>query len=232
MTSATIAVPAATEPWVLPSKGRVGMLCLIVAESAVFIIFVVAYLYYVGQSLSGPLPRDVLRAADLHQHLPAREQPDDFGGGARARTRAHGGVQGLVAGDDRPRRDLSRRHGARVVPADLRARADDPDQPVRHHLLFAGRAARVASDLRTRDARAGDGVLVARLSAPRARRAHAPASPCTGTSSIGCGSSCSRWSTSSAAEDEDGTRPWLPHTVRNSPRRRWCCRRRPRIRWR
>ena len=33
-------------------------------------------------------PRDVLRAADLHQHLPAREQPDDFSGGARARTRA------------------------------------------------------------------------------------------------------------------------------------------------
>ena len=59
MTSATIAMPATTEPWVLPSKGRVGMLCLIVAESAVFVIFIVAYLYYAGQSLSGPLP-DVL----------------------------------------------------------------------------------------------------------------------------------------------------------------------------
>ena len=56
--AATIAVPP-TEPWVLPSKGRVGMICLIVAESAVFVIFIVAYLYYAGQSLTGPLP-DVL----------------------------------------------------------------------------------------------------------------------------------------------------------------------------
>ena len=57
--AATVAAPA-TEPWMLPSKGRVGMLCLIVAESAVFVIFVVAYLYYLGQNLSGPLPADVL----------------------------------------------------------------------------------------------------------------------------------------------------------------------------
>jgi len=38
----------------------VGMACLIVAESAIFIIFVVAYLYYLGKSLTGPTPRDVL----------------------------------------------------------------------------------------------------------------------------------------------------------------------------
>ena len=36
------------------------MACLIVAESAVFIIFVVAYIFYLGKSLSGPSPRDVL----------------------------------------------------------------------------------------------------------------------------------------------------------------------------
>src|ERR1700677_3239846 len=42
------------------SKGRVGMMCLIVAESAIFTIFVVAYLYYLGKSLSGPFPRQVL----------------------------------------------------------------------------------------------------------------------------------------------------------------------------
>jgi cytochrome c oxidase subunit 3 len=46
--------------WVLPSRGKVGMACLIVAESAIFTIFVVAYLYYVGKSLSGPTPREVL----------------------------------------------------------------------------------------------------------------------------------------------------------------------------
>ena len=33
---------------------------LIVAESAIFTIFVVAYLFYVGKSLTGPTPREVL----------------------------------------------------------------------------------------------------------------------------------------------------------------------------
>src|SRR5262245_22956870 len=36
------------------------MACLIIAESAIFTIFVIAYLYYVGKSLSGPTPREVL----------------------------------------------------------------------------------------------------------------------------------------------------------------------------
>jgi len=42
--------------WVLPSRGIVGMACLIVAEAAIFVIFIVAYLYYLGKSLSGPTP--------------------------------------------------------------------------------------------------------------------------------------------------------------------------------
>jgi cytochrome c oxidase subunit 3/cytochrome o ubiquinol oxidase subunit 3 len=46
--------------WRLPSRGKVGMACLIMAESAIFTIFVVAYLYYIGKSLSGPTPRQVL----------------------------------------------------------------------------------------------------------------------------------------------------------------------------
>src|ERR1700747_2321150 len=46
--------------WVLPSRGIIGMACLIVAESAIFMIFVVAYIYYIGKSLSGPTPRGVL----------------------------------------------------------------------------------------------------------------------------------------------------------------------------
>lgn len=41
-------------------RGRVGMFALIAAESAIFTIFVVAYLFYVGKSLSGPMPKDVL----------------------------------------------------------------------------------------------------------------------------------------------------------------------------
>jgi cytochrome c oxidase subunit 3 len=46
--------------WHLPDRGRVGMYCLIAAESAIFTIFVVAYIFYLGKSLSGPKPEDVL----------------------------------------------------------------------------------------------------------------------------------------------------------------------------
>jgi cytochrome c oxidase subunit 3/cytochrome o ubiquinol oxidase subunit 3 len=46
--------------WRLPYRGTVGMASLIIAEASIFTIFVVAYLYYVGKSLSGPMPRDVL----------------------------------------------------------------------------------------------------------------------------------------------------------------------------
>jgi cytochrome c oxidase subunit 3/cytochrome o ubiquinol oxidase subunit 3 len=48
--------------WRLPSRGRVGMYCLIAAEAAIFTIFVVAYIFYIGKSLSGPQPKDVLHA--------------------------------------------------------------------------------------------------------------------------------------------------------------------------
>src|ERR1700693_637041 len=43
-----------------PARGRVGMFGLIAAEAAIFTIFVVAYLFYVGKSLTGPMPKDVL----------------------------------------------------------------------------------------------------------------------------------------------------------------------------
>jgi cytochrome c oxidase subunit III len=36
------------------------MFCFIAAESAIFTIFVVAYLFYIGKSVSGPTPRQVL----------------------------------------------------------------------------------------------------------------------------------------------------------------------------
>ena len=60
-TTSTIPISAQVEQrWVLPSRGIVGMACLIMAESAIFIIFVVAYIYYIGRSLSGPIPAQVL----------------------------------------------------------------------------------------------------------------------------------------------------------------------------
>ncbi|MGH9687535.1 MAG: cytochrome c oxidase subunit 3 [Candidatus Acidiferrales bacterium] len=42
------------------SRGRVGMWCLIVAESAIFLIFITAYIFYMGKSLDGPTPTQIL----------------------------------------------------------------------------------------------------------------------------------------------------------------------------
>jgi len=46
--------------WRLPSRGTVAMSCLITAESTIFTIFVVAYLYYMGRDVQGPTPKEVL----------------------------------------------------------------------------------------------------------------------------------------------------------------------------
>ncbi|MGC2297370.1 MAG: cytochrome c oxidase subunit 3 [Acidobacteriaceae bacterium] len=55
-----IPVSPVAGPWHLPSRGRVAMLALITGESAIFTIFVVAYVYYIGKSLYGPTPQQVL----------------------------------------------------------------------------------------------------------------------------------------------------------------------------
>jgi cytochrome c oxidase subunit III len=60
MTAITTPIAQPPGAWNLPYRGKVGMACLIIAESAIFTIFVVAYLFYVGKSLTGPTPRDVL----------------------------------------------------------------------------------------------------------------------------------------------------------------------------
>jgi cytochrome c oxidase subunit III len=60
LAATTIALPPAEMPLPHEYRGRVGMWCLITAESAIFSIFVVAYLYYAGKSLSGPTPAEVL----------------------------------------------------------------------------------------------------------------------------------------------------------------------------
>jgi cytochrome c oxidase subunit 3 len=46
--------------WRTPDRGAMGVIFLIVTESALFTIFVVAYLVYIDRSLSGPYPKDVL----------------------------------------------------------------------------------------------------------------------------------------------------------------------------
>jgi cytochrome c oxidase subunit 3 len=61
MSAPSIAVPEADIQWTLPTRGPVAMYGLIAAESAIFTIFVVAYIFYIGKSLTGPQPQDVLR---------------------------------------------------------------------------------------------------------------------------------------------------------------------------
>src|SRR6202051_720769 len=60
MNVTAIAVAEQEIEWVPPARGRVGMSALIVAEAAILCIFVVAYLFYIGKSLTGPVPKDVL----------------------------------------------------------------------------------------------------------------------------------------------------------------------------
>jgi cytochrome c oxidase subunit III len=57
MTGHAAAHPGAVPPeW----KGRAGMIGLIIAEASLFGVFVVAYLFYLGKSMSGPYPKEVL----------------------------------------------------------------------------------------------------------------------------------------------------------------------------
>jgi cytochrome c oxidase subunit 3/cytochrome o ubiquinol oxidase subunit 3 len=51
-----IAVTGEQTLWSLPSPRRVGMFTLIAAEAAIFVIFIVAYAFYLGKSPSGPTP--------------------------------------------------------------------------------------------------------------------------------------------------------------------------------
>lgn len=62
MSAPSATMPDGPDQWILPSRGVVGMYCLIASEIAIFTIFVVAYLFYIGKSASGPQPKDVLHA--------------------------------------------------------------------------------------------------------------------------------------------------------------------------
>jgi cytochrome c oxidase subunit III len=52
--------PAESVEWTLPSRRKLGVIGLIVTESALFTIFVTAYLFYIGKSATGPYPQEVL----------------------------------------------------------------------------------------------------------------------------------------------------------------------------
>ncbi len=60
MSSVPFNHPGRSIEWNLPSKRRVGMSALICGESAIFTIFVVAYVFYMSKSVTGPTPQQVL----------------------------------------------------------------------------------------------------------------------------------------------------------------------------
>jgi len=53
------------QDWRTPDRGIAGVLSFIVAEAALFSIFVVGYLFYLGKSLNGPYPDQVLKTPVL-----------------------------------------------------------------------------------------------------------------------------------------------------------------------
>jgi len=57
---ATIAVGQNALDWKLPSSRKAAIICLILTETCIFSIFVAAYVFYIGKSLTGPTPREVL----------------------------------------------------------------------------------------------------------------------------------------------------------------------------
>ena len=106
LSSATITRSPAESEWILPSRGRVGMFSLIAAESAIFTIFVVAYIFYIGKSLSGPTPKDVLETSDLQHDLPALQQSDDSSGRDERCAGQGWRVWIVVVRNDGPRHDF------------------------------------------------------------------------------------------------------------------------------
>jgi cytochrome c oxidase subunit III len=68
MAAAPTTISPSTARWsdTLPYRGRVGVLALILTESVFFSIFVVAYIFYLGKSLTGPYPKDVLSVPILN----------------------------------------------------------------------------------------------------------------------------------------------------------------------
>ena len=49
-----------TSGWRLPSRRKVAIICLILTETGLFSIFVAGYIFYIGKSLTGPTPHEVL----------------------------------------------------------------------------------------------------------------------------------------------------------------------------
>src|SRR5215831_7460622 len=93
--------------WMLPYRGKVGMTCLIFAESAIFTIFVVAYLFYVGKESHWAYSARSVGNAYLLHYLSAVQQFDDPLCREASGTRQTRRIPALMAAHHRSRRPLS-----------------------------------------------------------------------------------------------------------------------------
>ena len=142
MSAITIPIPETPAAWKLPYRGKVAMACLIIAESAIFTIFVVAYLFYAGKSLSGPDSARSPRNADLLHHLPAVQQHHGPLRRKALERGKHGRIPGLVVAHIRSGRPLSLRHRPGMARLIYENGPDHLHKPLWNHLLLAGRPAR------------------------------------------------------------------------------------------
>ncbi len=142
-------MPVPDPNWVLPSRGRVAMSCLIAAEAAIFTIFVVAYLFYVGKDTVGPHPKDVLDAPIFYSICLLSSSLTIHQAVKALRKRQKQKLCSVVAGYDRARRYVSVWNVHRVAPVDLPRWIDDQHQLIRNHLLLSGWAARISRHCRT-----------------------------------------------------------------------------------
>ena len=60
MNASPVTMSTGEVKWELPTRGHVGMFALIAAEASIFVIFVVAYIFYIGKSVTGPTPAEAL----------------------------------------------------------------------------------------------------------------------------------------------------------------------------
>ena len=180
--------PQTSATWSLPDRGKVAMAGLIIAESAIFTIFVVAYLFYVGKESHRTDSARSARDTDLLHHLPVVEQPDHSFCREVAGTRQSRSISRLMGAHHRFGRHVYVRHWAGVAPADLRTRAHHLDEFIRNDLLLAGRTARLSRH--RRPAHAADCCDIC-FGWPRGRASSRVAwkcSRCTGILSMSCGS--------------------------------------------
>jgi hypothetical protein len=138
MSAPSVTMPEADTRWSLPARGPAGMYCLIAAEAAIFTIFVVAYIFYIGKSVSGPQPHDVLRvpvflticllSSSLTIHFAVKLLSK-----GRVISFALWWLLTVALGAVFPRG-----HGSRMAPSDSRRRLDHPNQLVRDYILLTG----------------------------------------------------------------------------------------------